>query len=99
MERKQSNIREDCVKSETKLFFEIIGGAIVVAALACEIDRQLTKDRLPLCNPILAHLEVHCDRPIEDVIKEIEREHETEYDRFERECEESDRETEFGQMV
>lgn len=50
------------------------------------------------CNPFLAHMEIHADRPIEEIAREIVRENESKDDRIQREAQEKSQENEWEAM-
>lgn len=86
------------MKEETKLITGVLGGFCLLAVAACAVEVYAARDLPNTCSPIFAHIDLHCDRPIEEVIKECDREKETESEKFDREYRESEKDSDFGRM-
>lgn len=64
------------MKEESRLLFGILGTSCLLALGACLLANWA--DRGPrVCSESLAHVEIHADRPLPEVIREYEIEHET----------------------
>lgn len=75
------------MKPETKLLTYTLGGFCAICVISGVLEKVMKWD-MPF-NPLYAHVEVHADRPLPEVVREQERDRETADQREAREIEES----------
>lgn len=79
-----------------KVLVGIFIGCAILAAIGCWYDNH--HPRLNTFYRDMAHVEIHIDRPIEDISREVERDNESDYDRIDREITERNGENDFDRM-
>lgn len=67
-----------------KILLYTLGVFTILACVGCMLDNWYSK-KSKTCNPIFCHIEIHSDRPIKDIAKEIARDKETQETQIERE--------------
>jgi len=69
---------------------------VIITSIMCYVEKK--KNHCYTCNPVYCHVEVHADRPIQEIIQEIVRESESPRETAEREVQEMSSSNEWSSM-